>query len=256
MNGSNRASGDFSLSATADAGGDGGGGGGLGSLADELADAWEEEEDDGYGYASGIENAPVESQQNEVVEGEEEGYIETTTGAQTTTPSAAGSGGLSPELVSYNHHLKQRLRNGHHNRYRRQESSYDGSDYGNDSDLEEAADISPSLEGQMAEIESLARRGIENNGSENDHVIRRAIEGLKDLGAQSSIENSAMRLVSCILLHFDYLLTFLKAHHSSHIHHITSNTPNPHPANPRPSSSSLTFPSPFHRRRRCPYPPH
>jgi hypothetical protein len=45
----------------------------------------------------------------------------------------------------------------------------------------------------MAEIESLVRRGIENNGSENDLVIQRTVESLKDLGGQSGIENSAMR---------------------------------------------------------------
>jgi hypothetical protein len=48
----------------------------------------------------------------------------------------------------------------------------------------------------MAEIESLARRGIENNGSENDHVIKRVVETLRDLGSQSGIENNAMRLIT------------------------------------------------------------
>ena len=89
-------------------------------------------------------------------------------------------------------HSKHKGRNGL--RHRRHESQYDGSDYGNDSDFEEA-DMSPSLEGQMAEIESLARRGMENNGSENDHVIKRAVEALRDLGGQSGIENNAMRYV-------------------------------------------------------------
>ena len=68
------------------------------------------------------------------------------------------------------HPPRQKARNGGSSRHHCHESQYDGSDYGNDSDLEEA-NISPSLEGQMAEIESLARRGIENNGSKNDHVI-------------------------------------------------------------------------------------
>lgn len=55
--------------------------------------------------------------------------------------------------------------------------------------------MSPALENQMAEIESLVRRGIENNGSENDRVIQRTVDSLKDLGGQSGIENSAMRYV-------------------------------------------------------------
>ncbi|KAJ5086066.1 hypothetical protein N7532_010837 [Penicillium argentinense] len=152
MNGSQRESVDFSTDT---------GGGGLGNLADELADAWEQEEE-GYGYASGQETSTAGSQQIDHSDGED-AYMQ-----------------LRPNQF----------------RHRRAESHYDGSDYGNDSDLDEAADISPALETQMADIESLARRGIENNGSENDHVIQRTIEALRDLGAQSGIENSAMRLIT------------------------------------------------------------
>lgn len=146
--------------------------GGLGNLADELADAWEEEES-GYGYASGQEAAPSDSQPLEPI--------------RTRTPSpsySSGRGSLQPP--------RPKARTGN-NRHRRYESQYDGSDYGNDSDFEEVADMSPALESQIAEIESLARRGLENNGSENDHIIDRAVTALQDLGAQSGIENNAMR---------------------------------------------------------------
>ncbi|KAL2853148.1 hypothetical protein BJX68DRAFT_52285 [Aspergillus pseudodeflectus] len=167
MNGSARISGDFGAAAE--------GGGGLGNLADELADAWEED-DGGYGYASGQDAAPSDSQPLERM--------------TTRTPS--------PGYLSDRDSLqppRPRLRNGT-NRHRRHESQYDGSDYGNDSDFEEAADMSPGLENQMAEIESLARRGLENNGSESDHVIDRAVLALQDLGGQSGIENNAMRLIT------------------------------------------------------------
>ncbi|KAB8233640.1 hypothetical protein BDV23DRAFT_143401 [Aspergillus alliaceus] len=178
LNGSLRMSGDFGGAADM-------GGGGLGNLADELADAWEQEEG-GYGYASGqeIEHIPVGSQPMDRSDSED-GYH-----MGTRTPSS----GYSSERASL-HPPRPKTRNGGH-RHRRHESQYDGSDYGNDSDLEEAADISPSLEMQMAEIESLARRGIENNGSENDHVIARVVEALRDLGGQSGIENNAMRLIT------------------------------------------------------------
>ncbi|THC96237.1 hypothetical protein EYZ11_004271 [Aspergillus tanneri] len=159
-------------------------GGGLGNLADELADAWEDEEG-GYGYASGqdMENVPVNPHRQDRSDSEDEYH----TGTRTPSSSySSGQASLQPP--------KPKLRNGTH-RHRRYESHYDGSDYGNESDLEEA-DISPSLESQMAEIESLARRGIENNGSENDHVIQRAVEALRDLGGQSGIENNAMRLIT------------------------------------------------------------
>ena len=187
MNAPDQMPGDFS---GAGGGGGGGGGGGLGNLADELADAWEEEEEGGYGYgyASGQETGggPTDSH-HQPLDDRSDGDDDYDMGAR--TPSS----GYSMEHNSL-HPPRQKPRGGGA-RHRRNESQYDGSDYGNDSDLEEA-NISPSLEGQMAEIESLARRGIENNGSENDHVINRAVEALRDLGGQSGIENNAMRYVS------------------------------------------------------------
>ena len=77
----------------------------------------------------------------------------------------------------------------------RQESQYDGSDYGNDSDLEDSGGISAGLEARMAGIEALARRGTESNGSELDGVVKRTVNSLKDLGNQSGVENSATRYV-------------------------------------------------------------
>lgn len=173
MNGGHRESVDYSADA---------GGGGLGNLADELADAWEQEEE-GYDYASGQENGPAGSQQMDQSDGEDT-YMQSVRDIRTGSPL----GEASPQS-------KNRLRANHLRQHRRQESHYDGSDYGNESDLDETADIPPALENQMADIESLARRGVENNGSENDHVIQRTVEALRDLGAQSGIENSAMRLV-------------------------------------------------------------
>lgn len=178
MNEAHRGSADFSGAAD--------GGGGLGSLADELADAWEEE--GGYDYASGQENGPADSNQLDQSEGEDEHMR-----------ARSRSSTLSLEH-SRLHPPKHKARNGAH-RHRRHESQYDGSDYGNDSDFEDAH-MSPSLEGQVAEIESLARRGVENNGSENDHIIKRTVEALRDLGGQSGIENNAMRC-SFIVYTFD-----------------------------------------------------
>ncbi|KAL4808678.1 hypothetical protein BDV18DRAFT_132894 [Aspergillus unguis] len=170
-NGSARMSGDFGAAVES--------GGGLGNLADELADAWEEEEG-GYGYASGQEqeSTPMDQDSQPLEQ------------MRTRSPS--------PGYLSERDSLqppRPKMRNGSH-RHRRHESTYDGSDYGNESDFEEVADMSPALENQMAEIESLARRGLENNGSENDHVIERAVSALQDLGSQSGIENNAMRLIT------------------------------------------------------------
>ena len=132
------------------------GGGGLGNLADELADAWDEEE------------------------GEEDEDDDETRLHQTWPKQQQ-------------QHFHHGLKNG-----------YDGSDYGRDSDFEDDHHLSPGLERKMAEIESLARRGLGNNRSENDRVVERVIASLRDLGTQSAIENSAMRFVclfwSCIIL--------------------------------------------------------
>lgn len=170
MNGSQRESVDYFAET--------GGGGGLGNLADELADAWDQE-GEGYGYASGQESVRAGSQQMDQSD-VEDAYAQSAHNMRSGSPSAE-----SP--------ARNRLRAPHLRQHRRQDSHYDGSDYGNDSDLDETADISPALDSQMADIESLARRGIENNGSENDHVIQRTVEALRDLGSQSGIENSAMR---------------------------------------------------------------
>ncbi|GMF68873.1 unnamed protein product [Aspergillus oryzae] len=189
LNGSHyRMSGDFGSAADM-------GGGGLGNLADELADAWEQEEG-GYGYASGqeVEHIPADTQHMDRSDSED-GYH-----MGTKTPSS----GYSSERASLQP-PKPKTRNGGH-RHRRTESQYDGSDYGPDSDLEEAADISPSLEMQMAEVESLARRGLENNGSESDHAIARVVEALRDLGGQSGIENNAMRYGLVLVVQADLLL--------------------------------------------------
>ncbi|EAW08217.1 uncharacterized protein ACLA_029450 [Aspergillus clavatus NRRL 1] len=178
MNGSYRLSGDFGSSTDA--------GGGLGNLADELADAWDDEEEGGYGYVSGQDNGPGDLQHDMDRSDGEDGY---NMGRRSPLSDfAAEHASLQPP--------RAKPRNGTQRSHRRHESQYDGSDYGNESDFEEAADISPGLEGQMAEIESLARRGIENNGSENDYVIQRAVEALRDLGGQSGIENNATRLIT------------------------------------------------------------
>ena len=42
--------------------------------------------------------------------------------------------------------------------------------------------ISPALDSRMAAVESLARRGMEENGSASDQVVKRVTEQLRDLG--------------------------------------------------------------------------
>lgn len=78
-------------------------------------------------------------------------------------------------------------------RHRRKASKYDGSGYGEDSDLDEAPGISTSLDAGMAAVGSLARRGTETNGSNADELVKRVADSLKDLAPQSSLEQCATR---------------------------------------------------------------
>jgi hypothetical protein len=100
--------------------------------------------------------------------------------AMQSSPSTQSRATLSPSAA---------IKTKKHTRHR---SLYDGSDYGDDSDLENEG-ITPALEARMAAIESLARRGMEENGSASDEVVKRVTEHLRDLGSQIAIENGATR---------------------------------------------------------------
>ena len=142
-------------------------GDGLGNLADELADAWDEEEGEHSELQANGYDAPSTPVHLEI-------HDSTTNGLP---PQSEHS--LSPTKPSSRP------------KHRRKASQYDGSDYG--SDPEEAEGISPTLEARMAAIEHLARRGTEANGSETDTVIQRVADSLKDLGSQAGVENGASR---------------------------------------------------------------
>ncbi|KAH7418109.1 hypothetical protein BKA64DRAFT_188908 [Cadophora sp. MPI-SDFR-AT-0126] len=151
---------------------------GLGNLADELADAWEEGEEE--------EDEDYEPDMN-FQEGGEEGREPTRDSGVDVTSSPVQaqlkSANLTPPTLM--------LGRGH----RRQPSEYDGSDYGGDSDLESPG-MPPGLVARMDMVESLARRGTENNGTDRDGVVKRVIDGLKDLGGQSGVEGNATRLIT------------------------------------------------------------
>ncbi|KAF3484190.1 uncharacterized protein GIQ15_03514 [Arthroderma uncinatum] len=185
--------------------------GGLGSLADELADAWDEDVEDisglrGEGDEDGFDDdhlgSPGESMRNDHdggVNGEFIDSIHDLGIGMGSNPSrrqdgseSEHEGGLRPSKPRPKSMMMNNAQ-----RHRRYESSlYDGSEYGPDSDIEECADISPALEARMAAIEQLVRFGnIETEQMGND-VIDRVIHGLRDLGGQSEIESGASRLIT------------------------------------------------------------
>lgn len=166
---------------------DGGGDSGRGNLADELGelDDWDEDDEDVEGDYEDEDDLPHEGANNIGVALDHDGGVGTVTGVRDSgvamqTSSPAGTR-LSPQSA-----VKSR-------KHQRQHSLYDGSDYGDDSDLESNEGFSPALENRMAAIESLARRGMEENGSAADGVVKRVTEQLRDLGSQIGIENGATR---------------------------------------------------------------
>jgi hypothetical protein len=76
--------------------------------------------------------------------------------------------------------------------HRRQGSEYDGSDYGDESDMDSPG-MPSGLVARIDAIESLARRGTEANGTDRDGVVQRVVDGLRDLGSQSGVEGGATR---------------------------------------------------------------
>ena len=167
------------------------GGDGLGSLADELAEAWDEDDEEDINVL--YSNGPILDEQNPPTA--PFGGVHHGQSIAVPASSAMGSGSstsLSPPEISYR------------SKHRRQNSQYDGSDYGEDSDLENANGISLSLESRMAAVESLARRGTEANGSRADNVTQRVADLLKDLPSQSGVENGTSRYINSLQIDMPY----------------------------------------------------
>ena len=78
--------------------------------------------------------------------------------------------------------------------YRQEGSDYEKSDYGGDVDPESPG-FSHGLAARIDMVEALARRGLENNGTDNDDITIRVVDRLRDLGGQTSIEGKASRFV-------------------------------------------------------------
>ncbi|KAI1436052.1 hypothetical protein GGR50DRAFT_266775 [Xylaria sp. CBS 124048] len=150
---------------------------GTGNLADELADAFE---NDGEYYDEDYE---VQEDELEVIDGVRDSGVEVV--SQTDLPERTKSSSLS--IVSISSPIGR-----HH---RRTESTYDGSEYGSESDLESAG-LPPSLVAKMDAVESLARRGTEKTGGPADGVFKRATDRLRDLGSQSGVEGITTRLIT------------------------------------------------------------
>lgn len=139
---------------------------GLDSLADELADAWDEDDavDDTDVDRSNLGSSVVEPA-NDAPSGP-------------TLPRTSPS---SPDRPAHHRH-----------RSRKVSGSYDGADYEDGYPV----DMSPSLKACLADVEGLAKQGVNADPSQKEDVIARVVDALKDLGGQAGVENGATRLIT------------------------------------------------------------
>lgn len=143
---------------------------GLGNLADELAEAFDEEDDSQIQLGDGA-SEPLhdraeaihydqlkENEHPTIGNGDQQGH---------RLPVRPATSDLSLSPPKHPYPAKDT----------RKTSKYDGSDYGDNSDMDI---FSPSLEARLAAVESLVRRGTEANGSDADEIVQRVADSLKD----------------------------------------------------------------------------
>jgi hypothetical protein len=150
---------------------------GMGNLADELADAFSDSNEDEYDeYLENNSHPKSDDSQSTRVEwaGNNAGCVE-------SAPSIGGGTDVNAALLLP-----------HGRGHQRKNTDYDGSEYGSESDLDSAG-MPPTLLAKIDAIESLTRRGTEKYGGPGDEVFQRVTDGLRDLGPQSSLEGNASR---------------------------------------------------------------
>ena len=165
---------------------------GLGNLADELAEALDEEDENGHELGDGAAEASCDHAEEICHHRSKENEHPKTKNCNqhTLVASTLPVRTATSDLVLKS--PKQSLRFG----YTRRRSQYDGSDYGNDSDLDDTQGIPASLEACIAAVESLAHGDTEAKGGSADEIVPRLVDALKDLGSQNGVEN---RATGCVL---------------------------------------------------------
>jgi len=161
---------------------------GLGNLADELGEIWDDEEgpiDGEFGEELDVTQETDFSGIGTAVEHDGSSGMDSAVNTNAVRDSGVAMHTSSPPRLSPGSAIKTR-------KHTRQRSLYDGSDYGEDSDLDNEG-ISHTLDVRMSAIESLVRRGTEDNGSASDQVVKRVVDQLRDLGSQMAIENGSTR---------------------------------------------------------------
>ena len=193
---------------------------GLGSLADELAEAWDEdgevEEGVSGNHMDGQDNTNNGHQENDHTQLDHRRDKEVVTSSSIQSEYRNGLLSLAKPVSRQKSRRKTTAR------------SYEGSDYGSDFDLEDSGDIPPSLEIRMSAVESLARQGLESNGSEADYVCARVASSLRDLSSQAGVESGVTRYTP--VRQIIYIpLKLMQSHNRPH-----RNSDPPHQSDTRP----------------------
>ena len=168
------------------------------NLADELADDWDQcgGEETGSSFLQGLREGSVDpvSLHDEMCNGDRCDHSGIDTGKSPTT--SVRNPGVDDSMCSPAP-LAGTMKMNTPRRHRRGESRYKGSGNEIHFDLGGDGGISPALVREMANIEALARLGLDDDSvSEAGGVISRTTTALKDLGAQASIENGATRMIT------------------------------------------------------------
>lgn len=185
-------------------------GNGLGNLADELADALSDGEDEEYYEGSGAPGISIEPGDDEDSSALKQDVVRDS-GVDVASPTERNHKHLSLTLPP--------TTNGRG--HRRKGSQYDGSEYGSDSDLDSPG-MPSSLVAKIDAVESLARRGTENNGGPTDGVFKRVTDSLRDLSSQSNVESNTSRLITA-----HSALTTHLTHQTRQLHNLTFPLLNP-----------------------------
>lgn len=163
---------------------------GLGNLADELADAFDEEEgeednDDEHGLRDTASGSLYDR-----AEGIRHGQLQENVHPVSSIGVPDGpAASVWPVRQDISDLTLRPLKQSSRPRHTPKTSQCDRSDCGDDSDLE--VSHSPVLETRLADVDSLARQDTHVSGSDADEIVQRLTDSLKDLGSQAGVENAA-----------------------------------------------------------------
>ena len=168
-----------------------GGANSLGNLADELANAFDDDDDvEDSDHEHGLQNRASEGLYDRA-EAIRPGQLKENVYPVSRNLGNGHATSVSPLRQGISDLSLSPPKTSSRSKHTRKSSQYDGSDYGDDSDLE--VTHSPLLEARLAAIESLARQGTQANGSDADTIVHRMAESLRNLGTQAGVENGATR---------------------------------------------------------------